>query len=121
MCHCLEFGVSGNNSGIFSYGCGHNKCISVGDRIFSLDFCGCENQVVGAGVYLNGKELHLLQDIFGKGGVLDPGTPIVDFPKVDNVQQNLLLTLLSPVEEIFYDLCPFLVLNPCQHGEGVQQ
>ena len=121
MCHSLEFRISGDNSGRFSHGCGHNKCISVGDRILSLDFGGSQNQIVGAWVYLDGQELHLFQDIFGKRGILEAGTPIVDFAEVDNVQKNLLLTLLSPVEEVFYDLCPFFVLNPCQNREGVQQ
>ena len=72
------------------------------NRIFSLDFGGSQNQLVGAWVYLNGKEFHLFQDVFGKRGVMDPGTPIVDVAKIDNVQQHLLLTVIGEKGAVYY-------------------
>jgi|GEM_PF-5989273 len=117
----LELGVSGHHLSVLAQGGRGDEGISIGNGIFSLDLRSLEDQIIGAGNYPDGQQLEPFQDVTGELEILEPGAAVEDLAEVDDVHDNLPLTALGPVQEVFDYLGSLLILEPRQNGEGIEQ
>jgi hypothetical protein len=67
-----EIGISCDNACILSLSLGHSKGSGISDWILGLDFRCRHHQIIGTGIYFNGKELYPFKDISGKGKRNEP-------------------------------------------------
>jgi len=117
----LELGVSGHHLSVLAQGGRGDEGISIGNGIFGLDLRSLEDQIIGAGNYPDGQQPESFQDVAGELEVLEPGAAVEDLAEVDDVHDDLPLTALGPVQEVFDYLGPLLILDPRQNGEGIEQ